>query len=174
LQQDIEASSSALEQLQEKASAINADIQALQKKILDIGGSKLMKQKSDVDSLRTQIQLANDEITRAEVIKNKAEKDVRKFETAIASNTDALETADDELAQLETQLDECQQFLTDLRTKMEEAQTAADNSKEDLKSLKTELDAKTEEIQEFRRKEASSFTLRFLSFSHGWSSSDGA
>jgi structural maintenance of chromosome 4 len=159
LQQDIEASSSALEQLQEKASVINADIQALQKKILDIGGSKLMKQKSDVDSLRTQIQLANDEITRAEVIKNKAEKDVGKFETAIASNTDALETADDELAQLETQLDECQQFLTDLRTKMEEAQTAADNSKEDLKSLKTELDAKTEEIQEFRRKEASSFTL---------------
>jgi structural maintenance of chromosome 4 len=157
LRQDVDTATATLEQLQEKAEAINADIKALQKKILDIGGSRLMKQKSDVDSLRTQIELANDEITRAEVIKNKAEKDVGKFEATIATNSEALETAKDEFDQLQEQLGECQQFLVELRAKMEEAQAAADNSKEDLESLKSELETKTEEIQEFRRKEVSFF-----------------
>jgi structural maintenance of chromosome 4 len=103
-----------------------------------------------VDGIRLHINLANDEITKAEVAKAKAEKDSVKFDGAIEASLAEVEA---ELGGLNRRLEECVQYVTELRAQVEAAQAAAEHSKDDLESLKAELDTKTEEIQAFRQKE---------------------
>lgn len=112
-----------------------------------------MTQKSKVDGIRLHINLANDEITKAEVAKAKAEKDTTKFDSTIETNRASLDEVEGELGDLTSQLEECVQYVTELRSQVEAAQAAAEHSKDDLESLKSELDTKTEEIQAFRQKE---------------------
>ena len=139
--------------MQAKSSKIENAIKALEQKILDIGGTQLRTQKSKVDGIKLHINLANDEITKAEVAKAKAEKDSVKLESSIKTNSAALEEVNTELVDLEEQLKTLSSFVLELRRKVEAAQTAAENSKEDLDSLKVELDAKDQEIEAFRKKE---------------------
>jgi len=154
LEKEIAAATSQLEELLEKSGAIEKAIKDLEKKILEIGGARLLTQKSKVDGIRLHINLANDEITKAEVAKAKAEKDSVKFDSAIETNTTSLSEVEGELGELTGQLKECVQYVTELRSQVEAAQAAAEHSKDDLESLKSELDTKTEEIQAFRQKEA--------------------
>lgn len=153
LEEEIAAATEELEELQEKSGEIQKGIKDLEKKILDIGGAKLLAQKSKVDGIRLHINLANDEITKAEVAKAKAEKDSVKFDGTIETNRASLDEVEGELAELTGQLEECVQYVTELRSQVEAAQAAAEHSKDDLESLKAELDTKTEEIQAFRQKE---------------------
>lgn len=155
MDREIEAATEKLETLGEKSGKIENAIKDLEKKILDIGGAKLLTQKSKVDGIRLHINLANDEITRAEVAKAKAEKDSVKLRGTIEHSGAALKEVEAELEELNTQLEECREYVKDLRVKMEAAQAAAENSKDDLDHLKAELDARTEEIQAFRQKEVS-------------------
>ncbi|KAJ7703280.1 RecF/RecN/SMC [Mycena rosella] len=133
LDTEIKKSKAELEDLQRKAGKIEQAIEELEQKILDIGGSKLLTQKSKVDGIRLHINLANDEITKAEVAKAKADKDLAKLVLSIKANSAALE---------------------EHQANVEEAKAAADNSKDDLQALKTSLDEKEEEIQAFKQKEA--------------------
>ncbi|EGO05390.1 hypothetical protein SERLA73DRAFT_101211 [Serpula lacrymans var. lacrymans S7.3] len=153
LEKEVDSSSEELAELQERSGAIESAINALEKKILDIGGARLLTQKSKVDGIRLRINIANDEITKAEVAKAKAEKDSTKLGSAIETNTTSLNDAESELAELNEKLEECAQYVTELRSKVEAAQAAAEYSKDDLDNLKAELDTKTEEIQAFRQKE---------------------
>ncbi|RDB19364.1 Structural maintenance of chromosomes protein 4 [Hypsizygus marmoreus] len=153
LDAEIASSTEELKELQTKSGKIENAIKDLEKKILDIGGARLLTQKSKVDGIKLHITLANDEITKAEVAKAKAEKDSVKLDSSIKSNTTAVEDVDTELKELNGQLEQLETYVTELRTKVEAAQTAAENSKEDLDELKTELDAKDQEIEAFRRKE---------------------
>ncbi|KAH7886361.1 RecF/RecN/SMC N terminal domain-containing protein [Phlebopus sp. FC_14] len=153
LEGEIASSTRELEDLQSKAGTIESAIKELEKKIIDIGGSRLLKQRSTVDGIKLHINLANEEITKAEVAKAKAEKDVGKHGSAIESSSASLEEADKELDQLQQQLGDVSQYLEDLEEKVEAAQAAAENSKGDLEQLKTQLEAKREEIQVFRQKE---------------------
>ncbi|KAF9819247.1 hypothetical protein IEO21_02286 [Rhodonia placenta] len=153
LEEEIASSTSELEKLQKKTGAIEQEIKALEKKILEIGGARLLSQKSKVDGIRLHINLANDEITKAEVAKAKAEKDSIKLETTVESNTRALKEVEAELAELTEQIQEIADYVRELQEKVEAAQSAAENSKDDLETRKNELDAKEEEIQKFRQKE---------------------
>ncbi|KAA1467870.1 hypothetical protein DENSPDRAFT_926927 [Dentipellis sp. KUC8613] len=153
LEGEIDAASQELEELREKAGSIEDDIKALEKRILDIGGAKMLKQKSTVDGIKLHINLANDEITKAEVAKAKAEKDSVKLANAIESNEASLKEVQDELAGLVEQLEGVAETVAAIRAKVEAAQSAVDHSKDDLEELKTALDEKNEEVQAFRNKE---------------------
>ncbi|KAG5639651.1 hypothetical protein H0H81_008812 [Sphagnurus paluster] len=153
LEDEIASAEEELQQLQTKSGKIESAIKDLEKKILDIGGSRLLMQKSKVDSIKLRITLANDEITKAEVAKAKAEKDSTKLDSAIKTNSIALEEAAAELEELDGHLAELTEYVNELRAKVEDAQEAADNSKDDLDKLKVELDAKDQEIEKFRQKE---------------------
>ncbi|KAJ6475290.1 RecF/RecN/SMC [Mycena vitilis] len=154
LDTEIHKSEAELEELQEKASKIEQAIEELEKKILQIGGSKLLTQKSKVDGIRLHINLANDEITKAEVAKAKADKDLVKLAKAINANSATVEEADRELKELNGQIDELAAFIADHQANVQEAKAAAENSKDDLETLKASLDQKEEEIQAFKQKEA--------------------
>ncbi|KZT73247.1 hypothetical protein DAEQUDRAFT_703578 [Daedalea quercina L-15889] len=153
LEKQIGAHSEELEELQERTEAIEQEIKGFEKKILEIGGARLLSQKSKVDGIRLHINLSSDEITKAEVAKAKAEKDSAKLESTIESNSTALEEVTAELEDLNGQIEEITTYVEELRSKVEAAQAAVENSKDDLENLKGELDAKTEEIQAFRKKE---------------------
>ena len=153
LEDEITAATAELEQLQDKSGKISKAIKDLEQKILDIGGARLLTQKSKVDGIKLHINLANDEITKAEVAKAKAEKDSAKFDTSIDANKTALEEVETELENLSNQLGDLTGFVTELRGQVEKAQAAAENSREDLESLKTELDEKDQQIEAFRQKE---------------------
>ncbi|KAN0127918.1 RecF/RecN/SMC N terminal domain containing protein [Lactarius tabidus] len=153
LEREIATAQGELEKLQSKSSTIEEAIKALEKKILDIGGSRLLAQKSKVDGLKLHINIANEEITKAEVAMAKAEKDSVKFKGSIASNRQSLEDIESELEKLTESLQEVKDYVADIRAKVEAAQAEVENSKDDLENLKTELDEKTEEIQAFRKKE---------------------
>ncbi|KAG2337616.1 hypothetical protein BDR05DRAFT_970038 [Suillus weaverae] len=153
LDAEIASSTEELEELQTKTGAIDAAIKDLEKKILEIGGSKLLKQKSTVDGIRLLHQLANEEVTKAEVMKATAEKNIVKYTSGVESNRAALEEVEKELEELKDQLAEVAQYLEDLKEKVEAAQAAQESSKDDLDQLKQQLQEKREEIDEFRKKE---------------------
>ena len=158
MDREIEAAATQLEKLERDKAAIDDQIKALERKILDIGGARLLTQKSKVDGLHLHINLANDEITKAEVAKAKAEKDVKKLEGVVTTNSASLAEITEDLQALEEELEECVQYVEEIRSKVADAQTAAENSKDDLDNLKAELEEKTEQIQAFRAKEVSSIS----------------
>ncbi|KAJ6609837.1 RecF/RecN/SMC [Mycena sp. CBHHK59/15] len=147
LEKEINQSLAELQELQQKSEKIEIAIQELEQKILDIGGSKLLTQKSKVDGIRLHITLANDEITKAEVAKAKAEKDVAKLTASIEANSGSLEEVEADLELLNEQIAELAEFISSHKANVEAAKAAAENSKDDLETLKTALDEKEEEIQ---------------------------
>ncbi|PPR02346.1 hypothetical protein CVT24_011690 [Panaeolus cyanescens] len=153
LDREIESNEEDLAKIQSKAQKIEQDIKALEKKILDVGGARLLTQKSKVDGIRLHISLANDEIAKAEVAKAKAQKDITKLENNIASNEAAFEEANTDLETLEEQVNTLVDYITDLKTKVEDAQAAVDHSKEDLENIKSELDEQEAKISKFKKKE---------------------
>lgn len=153
LEGEITRATGELEELQAKSGKIESVIKGLEQKILEIGGSKLLKQKSTVDGIKLHTNLANDEITKAEVAKAKAEKDIVKLAIAIEGNEGAVAEVVNELDQLKQQLAEVMEYLEELKEKVQAAQTAAENSKDDLDHLKSQLEEKREEIKAFREKE---------------------
>ncbi|KAI5119782.1 hypothetical protein M0805_009253 [Coniferiporia weirii] len=153
LDKEIASSTAELEKLKKKAGVVEKAIQDLEKKILDIGGAKLLSQKSKVDGIKLHINLAMDEITKAEVNKAKAEKDAVRFAKTVETNLAALQEVEAELEELTEQLSECNEYVTEMQSKVDAAQSAAENAKDDLENLKAELDTKTEQIQQFRQRE---------------------
>ncbi|KAG0697734.1 RecF/RecN/SMC N terminal domain-containing protein [Suillus ampliporus] len=153
LDAEIASSTEELEDLQTKTGVIEAAIKDLEKKILEIGGSRLLKQRSTVDGIRLLHQLANEEVTKAEVMKATGEKNIVKYTSGVETNRTALEEVEKELEELKDQLAEVAQYLEDLKEKVEAAQAAQESSKDDLDQLKQQLQEKREEIDEFRKKE---------------------
>ncbi|KAF8982402.1 hypothetical protein BDQ17DRAFT_1437885 [Cyathus striatus] len=134
LEDTIASATSELEGLQAKSSKIEDAIKALEKK-------------------NSRHCIANDEITKAEVAKSKAEKDMHKFENNIQSNSTVLEEVESELEELKEQLTELVGYVTELREEVEKAQVTEENSKEDLDKIKADVDEREEEIAVFRKKE---------------------
>ncbi|TCD63502.1 hypothetical protein EIP91_005335 [Steccherinum ochraceum] len=149
----IAAATEELQSLEERTASIVGDINGLEEKILEIGGSRLLMQKSKVDGIRLRISLASDEITKAEVAKAKAEKDSGKLNNNIETSKASLADNQRDMEELSTQLQECSDYVVQVRSKVDAAKSAEENSKEDLDNLKAELDEKTEQIQAFRQKE---------------------
>ncbi|KAF9264610.1 RecF/RecN/SMC protein [Marasmius fiardii PR-910] len=143
-----------LDRLNEKAEEINASLKKIEEKILEIGGSTLMAQKSKVEGLKNHINLTNDAITKAEVDKAKAEKDVVKYTASVATNQASLEEFEKELTELNKEATKVAEYMTGLRAKVEAAKDAEESSKDDLDQLREQLELKTEEVQKFRQKEA--------------------
>lgn len=153
LDSTIETATRELEDIRGRAKRIEDEIKALEKKILDIGGARLLTQKSKVDGLKLHINLANDEITKAEVAKAKGEKDVTKFEKSIKTSKGTLSEAEADLEELDQEMTQCAQAVTDIRDKVEDAKTKEENSKTDLDEVKSQLDDVSEKIRGFKKQE---------------------
>ncbi|KAF7321342.1 SMC hinge domain-containing protein [Mycena kentingensis (nom. inval.)] len=153
LNQSIAKYTEELERLEDKAREIEEALEELQEKIKVAGGSKFLTQKSRVDGIRLHINLANDEITKAEVARTKADKDVTKLSKAIETDETSRDEAkvevdelNDVIAQLQTQIDNSAEGV-------KEAKIEAEASKDNLDEIKQNLDQKEEGVQAFKQKE---------------------
>ncbi|KAJ7072399.1 RecF/RecN/SMC [Mycena amicta] len=153
LDDSIRKSQAELDDLLDKAGKVKEAIQRLEDKILEIGGSRLLTQKSLVDGIRLHIGLANDEITKAEVAKAKAEKDLGKLETAVNTNSVHLQDAEHEVDDLKEQSKDLTAYINEHQIAVDEAKAVAENSKDDLEKHKKALDKKEELIQAFKQRE---------------------
>ncbi|KAI0312986.1 hypothetical protein OF83DRAFT_592772 [Amylostereum chailletii] len=142
-----------LDDLRERSAVIQQAIEVLRDDIGRAGGSRMYKQKSTVDGLKLLINIASEEIIKAEVARDRAKKDAEKLEKVLENHKASLEESEAELKALEGQLREVTEQVTDLRGRVEEAQTTAETSKEELDRLKVDLQEKTEQIDGFRKKE---------------------
>lgn len=149
----IEAATEELEEIHDRAKGIEEGIKALEKKILDIGGARLLTQKSKVDGLKLHINIANDEITKAEVAKAKAEKDIVKVAKSIQANKDALTEAEADLEELDREMTQCAQAVQEIKDKVEDAKTEEENSKTKLDEVESKLDAVSDKIRGFKKQE---------------------
>lgn len=128
-------------------------IEGLQNKILEIGGTRLRSQKAKVDGMKEMIDLANDQITKAEVGRAKAEKDVEKYGHSIEHAETQLGEMKAEVDELDSVLATCQEDMNGVREKVEMAQGIAEQHSDELEEMKAELDEKQVLINKFRQKE---------------------
>ncbi|KAJ7589585.1 RecF/RecN/SMC [Mycena floridula] len=154
LNQDIETCTAELEDLEDKSKTIRDEIQELKNEILKIGGSRLLMQKSTVEGIQLHITVNNDELTKAEVAKAKAERDLVKLTASIENNAAVLENAQAEVDRLKAEIEENRELLSKIQRKVDTANAAVETHGEKLDELKQQLDEKNEEIQQFRKLEA--------------------
>ncbi|KAG8929532.1 hypothetical protein FRC02_005473, partial [Tulasnella sp. 418] len=153
LDAEIATATKELDKIQKSASAIESEIQSLQNKILDIGGVRMRSQKSKVDGIKEMIDLANEQLTKAEVGKSKSEKDSERLTAAIASAEKQLEELKEELDELESVLAACLEDMNGLKEKVELAQEVAEKHSQELEEMKAELDERKALINKFRERE---------------------
>ncbi|KAI9691322.1 MAG: hypothetical protein M1820_009743 [Bogoriella megaspora] len=150
LEKSIAGTESEVEKLRAETTGIEEEIQALQDKIMEIGGVRLRAQKAKVDGLRSQIDSLTDEVSNAEVAKTKAEKQRVKSEKACEEAETELEKVKVEAEKVDEDMKNQSRDASGSRRQAEEAKEALETKKEELSALKTELDAKTSELNETR------------------------
>lgn len=150
LDQDIANLEKEVGKLRSKASVIQDQIKDLQAKILEIGGVKLRAMQSKVANTKGMIDLAGDNIVKAEVAQAKAQRDAEKLERTIAINTASLEQLQSEFEVVEADLASCQADLGTITSKVQEAQDGMEDVHETLAEAKQELDEKLSYINAFR------------------------
>ncbi|KAH9172461.1 SMCs flexible hinge [Lactarius sanguifluus] len=110
LEREIATARNQLEGLRSPSGTIEEAIKAIEGEILDIGGSRLLAQKSKVDGSKLHIDAANEEIIKAEVAMAKAERDSIKLEGSIASKQQSLAGIEIELGKLSELLREVRDY----------------------------------------------------------------
>ncbi|KAJ2917163.1 hypothetical protein MD484_g3255, partial [Candolleomyces efflorescens] len=153
LDREIASEKAKLKSIQAKADEITNAIAALEQKIMDIGGAKLMMQKAKVDAERTYIDLAEKAISKAEETKAKAESDIKRLGQAITTNEATLSQVKKELTELNQEVVEAQQYRDELAKKVNQAQAELDNQKDRLDEEKEKLEEAEKAVAGFRKKE---------------------
>lgn len=150
LDSEILALEKELAKLRSKASVIQEQIKEFRAKILEVGGVKLRAMQSKVANTKGLIDLAGENIVKAEVAQAKAQRDAEKLEKAINSNTTILEQLQAEYEVVEADLASCQADLETITSKVQEAQDGMEDVHETLAEAKRELDEKLTYINAFR------------------------
>ncbi|KAK0504192.1 hypothetical protein EDD18DRAFT_1457261 [Armillaria luteobubalina] len=154
LEKDIGTYTADLKKLQQRTSTIEAAIKDLEKKILEIGGAKLLVQRSKVDGIKLHLSLANDEITKGEVAKKRAQNDITRLTASLDANLVMQKELQEELEKLDGELKEVREYVANLSTNVAKAKEAEETMAEDLQKLKEELDETLELVQGFIQREA--------------------
>lgn len=139
-----------ISKLESESADVKAEIDALNEKIMEIGGVKFRSQKAKVDGLKQQISTLTEQITNAEVSKSKEEKQRTKHEKAFNDATKELKKVATEAEKVEEDMENQQNDVSGIRQSAEEAHDALEMRKEELQALKTELDKKNAELNETR------------------------
>jgi len=155
LEQVLEDCEEGLGELNEKITEIGDEIRELQEKILEVGGVKFRTQKTKVDDIREMIDLGSERLTKAEVARNKSEKDAKKLESDLEKSRKVLEGLETELEELKTLIEEKSEGTEEVREKVKKAQDVMEDKMEERDNIKAELDERSEEANKFRALEVS-------------------
>lgn len=132
LQSDVSRLSKELDKLREDSSGIEAEIAELQDKIMKVGGARLRDQKAKVTGIRDQIDTLNDRITKTQVARSKAEKDLKKVTASIAKGEQELADIEAQLKALNGDIKEKMEAALEVRRKADQAQKVRPDSCADI------------------------------------------
>lgn len=155
--------------LVKQCDVFHSRIQALQEKILEVGGVKLRSQQSKVSDLRARIEHNLDRTTKAEVGLAKATKDVERLVKAIAANDHATASCQDELQDVDSRLKATLNDKNVIQSSVDQAQEVLAEKSEELLALKATLAEQEKGIALFKKRQ-----VRTLSLSSRKGSSDPA
>ncbi|KAF3179517.1 hypothetical protein TWF225_003469 [Orbilia oligospora] len=141
--------------LNSETAGAEAEIKALQDKIMEIGGIRLRSQKTLVDGIKEKIDTLNEEMTVAEASRVKAEKARQKNEKAEMNATKELESVERDLGKLTEEMNSHAWKAQEAMKAAEAQKDFTDDCKEKLAELKAQLDEKASDISEARSKEIS-------------------
>lgn len=122
LQKAITTADKELSKLHDETADVEAEIKALQDKIMEVGGVKLRSQKAKVDGLKQQIDTLNDQSSNAEVAKSKEEKQRAKLEKAHKDAVKELEKLATDTEKVEEDMAAHQSDVSGIKQQAEEAQ----------------------------------------------------
>ena len=143
LEKQIASFGKEIDDLHSETAHVEAEIQALQDKIMEVGGIRLRSQKAKVDGLKEQINLLGEEISNAEVAKAKNEKLKIKHEKAKADAEKDIKSLAGDLEKLESDIAKQTAEASKHREEMEKEQEVLETHKEELAVLKKNLDTQT-------------------------------
>lgn len=123
------------DRLRAEKAGVEEEIQALQDKIMEIGGVRLRGQKAKVDGFKEQILLLTEEVSNAEMAKSKNEKLQVKHERSRADSEGELEHLTEELARLTEQIKAQIKLVSEIREKSDCAQDVSFKAVKHLFSL---------------------------------------
>lgn len=153
LEKEIAAGMKQHDKLKLKSGEIEEEMRALESKIIEIGGARLLSQKSVVDGLRLRFKVTTDALAKYEPAKIKAESDLKKHEGNIKKHRTELEEAQEELEEHENQLQEVTELMSELHNKVQVAQAAEEEWAEKLTAMKTELEEMSGGVQGFQQRQ---------------------
>ncbi|KAK0555450.1 Structural maintenance of chromosomes protein 4 [Tilletia horrida] len=139
-----------IDKLRQKATTFEQEIEALEEKILEVGGLELRMLRSKVTGIKEMIDLSNERITKAEVAKVKAEKDIAKLSSQIATNESALEKVDEELEEVMESVREKDGSIATVKARLTKAQDELETKQDERDEIKSQLDESAETINAFR------------------------
>ncbi|KZV74095.1 RecF/RecN/SMC protein [Peniophora sp. CONT] len=142
-----------LEKLQEKTGAIEAEIDTLNEKVKAAGGSKLLMQRSKVDSIKQYIDIATQEVTKAEVGLDKARKDVKRLSAATGGHDEAIADAEAEVEEFMEALSKAHESVEEGEEALREASNQLEGIKEELHDVKDKFEETSKALREFRQRE---------------------
>lgn len=134
-------------------SGIEQEIKQLQDRIMEIGGIRLRTQKAKVDNLQDQLNIINDRIANADVLKIKKEKDKLKFEKSINDSKNELQSIETQVSHVKTNIDKKTKLIDSIRLKIEKIQKEIDDKTEELSEIKSRQDKEMEMNNAARAKE---------------------
>ncbi|VDC03390.1 unnamed protein product [Peniophora sp. CBMAI 1063] len=144
---------SSLDKLRSKSGAIEAEIEALNEKVKAAEGSKLLMQRSKVDSIKKYIDIATQEVTKAEVGLDKAKKDVKRLSSAARGHDQAIKDAKVEVEDLAEASEEVREKVVACEEALRDASEWPDGIQDELHGLKRDFGEKTEALLAFRKRE---------------------
>lgn len=139
-----------LASLNQQSKNIVDEIEALQGKILQVGGVQLRLQQSKVEGIVEQIELANTKLSNGALEKTKAEKELEKHGKAIKSAMREISESSEATEQLRSQLENLIKSINQIEVEVSQASDVVDEKEEALAALKAELDSKQKDIDAVR------------------------
>ncbi|ODQ83066.1 hypothetical protein BABINDRAFT_159528 [Babjeviella inositovora NRRL Y-12698] len=131
----------------QQADALQAQIAALQEKIMDVGGVELRIQKSKVDALGERIELATEKRSAEALAARKLTNEIKKFAALIAESTALVETCRGDLQAMEAQSRAKADGLAQTEAALDEAMNERDEVTAELEAGAAALAARRSEIK---------------------------
>lgn len=150
LEGEMQEIQSEITNLRKQTGVYESDIAALQEKILDAGGVRLQAQQSKVQGIREMIELATERLTKSEVAKAKADKDIVKLENSLSKKDAALKELDGELEGLQSSAADRTHIVAQARSLLTEKQHDLEVKQDERDSVKESLDESSNTINAFR------------------------
>ncbi|KAJ3188810.1 hypothetical protein HDU85_004524 [Gaertneriomyces sp. JEL0708] len=142
-----------IEKLKQGMSGMEAEIEALQNKILEVGGVRLRSQQAKVDGINEQIEFTNTKITKLQVERTTRDKSLTKLMKSISKCEQELEGINAEAASIQGDLLRQRQAAEEFKAKLAEVVEVLENKGEESENIKRELEEKTALVNEVRKTE---------------------